>query len=164
MLVDKLRKNVRIYGPYVRKDGRKHVIVYDGVTRRTVSYPKWLMEQHLGRFLNDDETVDHIDRDFTNNTISNLQILTRSKHASLDAKRVKKVTVSCIECGVSMVREPKRLHENASNGKAGPFCKSCAGRYGTDLQNKRIARKPAQKAVPRENRDYYFLDKKKSKW
>jgi hypothetical protein len=43
---------MKIYGPYTRKDGRKHVIVhYDGGRIRTVSYPKWLMEQHLGREL-----------------------------------------------------------------------------------------------------------------
>ena len=33
------------------------------------------MENHLGRLLEDWETVDHIDNDETNDEISNLQIL-----------------------------------------------------------------------------------------
>ena len=38
---------MKIYGPYTRKeDNRQHVIIIDGEKRRTVSYPKFLMEQH----------------------------------------------------------------------------------------------------------------------
>jgi len=65
----------KVYGPYTREDGRKHVIHYDGKTRRTQSYPRYLMEQHLGRELLPNETVDHINEDFTDDRIENLQLL-----------------------------------------------------------------------------------------
>src|SRR5580704_15869782 len=55
VLQDKLRPNVLVHGPYLRKDGRKHVVLYwrenDARRRQTISYPKWLMEQHVGRTL-----------------------------------------------------------------------------------------------------------------
>ncbi len=70
---------MRIYGPYKRKDGRKHVvIIYEDGTRQTKSYPRLMMEQHLGRGLTKEETVDHINNDFTDDRIENLQILSLS--------------------------------------------------------------------------------------
>lgn len=73
---------MKIQGPYKRKDGRKHVIYYDPVInlRRTVSYPRHLMMVHLDRELEYWETVDHIDEDFTNDDMDNLQILTRAEN------------------------------------------------------------------------------------
>jgi hypothetical protein len=71
---------MKVYGPYKRKDGRLHVIIYNlnTKTRKTISYPKYLMENHLDITLNKNETVDHIDEDITNNDINNFQILTRT--------------------------------------------------------------------------------------
>ena len=40
--------------------------------RITLSYPKYLIEVHLDRYLEKEETVDHIDGNFLNNVISNL--------------------------------------------------------------------------------------------
>lgn len=45
--------------------------------QRRVSYPKWLMEKHLGRPLNKSEVVYHIDQDMMNNDLSNLEVITR---------------------------------------------------------------------------------------
>ena len=53
------------------------VIVNDDKTKTTISYPKWIMEQKLGRKLGPDETVDHIDDNPFNNDPSNFQILSR---------------------------------------------------------------------------------------
>ena len=48
----------RLLGPYMRPDGRKHFIVVkpDG-SRTTLSYPKYLMEQALGRLLKSAHSV-----------------------------------------------------------------------------------------------------------
>lgn len=149
----------KVYGPYTRKDGRKHVVLYDGTKRQTVSYPKWLMEQHIGRELTPDETVDHKDRNFTNNSLDNLQILTRAEHTSLDVRRVKVVEVVCIGCSKKLVRRGGDVHGNAKAGKAGPFCRPCAGTYGANVRNKRIEKLPPQGEIPIEDREYYFKDK-----
>jgi len=47
---------MKVYGPYTRKDGRQHVILYENGTRKTVSYPKYLLETKLGRPLDSNET------------------------------------------------------------------------------------------------------------
>ena len=73
----------KIYGPYETSLGRIFVILQSSITRkrRTISYPKLLLEIHIGRILVGDETTDHIDGDFKNNSLDNLRILTRSENA-----------------------------------------------------------------------------------
>lgn len=44
-----------------------------------------LMEQAIGRRLADDECVHHIDHDKHNNSLDNLQLMTKSEHARLHA-------------------------------------------------------------------------------
>ena len=77
---------MKVYGPYTRPDGRQHVIlIFEDGQRRTVSYPKYLMEQKLGRELDPDlETINHKNGDFTDNRWENLEILSRVDHAHLD--------------------------------------------------------------------------------
>ena len=123
---------MKVYGPYTRKDGRQHVILYSDGVRKTVSYPKFLVENHIGRSLNIDETIDHIDGDFSNNDMNNLRIVGRSEHCSDDVIRRKHIEMECVECGVTFTGDWK--HRNRK--KAGPFCsKSCSGKYGARVQN-----------------------------
>lgn len=100
---------IKTYGPYTRPDGRKHVVIYDNVTgkKTTMSYPKYLMEQHLGRKLEDWETVDHIDEDFTNDDLSNLQILSRQANASKASKGPTMITVVCPACKIEFTLEAR---------------------------------------------------------
>lgn len=63
-----------IYGPYDHNNRLRLVMVNKVTGKKTsISYAKYLMEVHLGRYLKSDETVDHIDNDYTNNHISNLR-------------------------------------------------------------------------------------------
>jgi hypothetical protein len=50
----------KVYGPYKRDDGRYHVVVvFVDNKKKIISYPKYQMEQKLGRELDPDlETVD----------------------------------------------------------------------------------------------------------
>lgn len=147
---------MKVFGPYKRKDDRSHVIIIDGKKRRTVSYPKYIMEQHLGRILDKNETVHHTDGDFTNNDLSNLEIIDRKTHIIQDVIRVEKVKVKCIWCKIEMVRRAADIDWNSKQGCAGPFCKSCAGVYGTMIQNGLIKKKlKAQKRIPKSERKYY---------
>lgn len=81
-------ENYKVFGFYVRKDNRKIVILQslEDSKLKTVSYPKFLIEQHLGRYLTKDETVDHINADFTDDKIENLQILSRAENAAKSFK------------------------------------------------------------------------------
>jgi len=102
------------------------------------------MEQFLKRTLSKEECVDHIDRNKLNDVIENLQILNRSNHSSLDAKRAKVVLLNCISCSAVMSRRASQVKANSKKGKAGPFCKSCGGKYGTEVQNGREEKLDAQ--------------------
>lgn len=142
-----------VYGPYSRSDGRKIVIVKDVDGKsRTVSYPKWIMEQHLGRKLNPEtETCDHIDRDKHNNDINNLRLVPRSQHSADDTRRVKLVEFECSMCGNKFERSPRLIRDKAKKGKAGPFCsRACAGSYARKLQLKQIDKQDAQTHIESE--------------
>ena len=60
----------RIYGPYLRKDGRMTVVLSDGRTTSSRQLARVRLDASLARRLVDDETVDHLDNDFTNDHIS----------------------------------------------------------------------------------------------
>ena len=50
----------------------------------------YIIEQHIGRKLLPNEVVHHIDKDKTNNNISNLLLLTQSEHSKLHRELDKK--------------------------------------------------------------------------
>lgn len=98
-------EGMKCYGPYTRKDGRQIVILKTpGIkNNRTVSYPKYIVECYLGRYLDNDETVDHIDGNFLNNDIDNLRVVPRSEHVR--SHQVHKVAQNriCPICGCEFV-------------------------------------------------------------
>lgn len=144
---------MKVHGPYKQKSGRQFVIVIedDGV-RRTVSYPKWLLELQLGRRLDPDlETVDHIDSNFDNNNLDNLRIMPRNEHSSEDTRRVKHVKFNCAWCKNEFERSPRLVRDKARKNKAGPFCsRTCAGKYSRKLQLKLIDKFDTQPIIDSE--------------
>lgn len=123
---------MKVFGPYTRKDGRKHVILYElNKVRRTVSYPKFLLEQKLGIQLNKNETVDHINNDYTNDDFSNLQVLTRADNIR-KSNIAKIINVSCGWCGNNftlLLRVYKYRITNKNKSKR-VFCSvSCGSKY-----------------------------------
>ena len=92
----------KVYGPYIRKDGRYVVILKTpGSTsdHKTISYPKYLVECALGRYLNSNETVDHIDGNFSNNDLSNLRVIDRAEHCRSHTLQKQRITSKCVICG-----------------------------------------------------------------
>jgi hypothetical protein len=134
-------KDAKIYGPYTRKDGRKHIIaIYPDGAKITVSYPRYLLEMKLGRFLDENEEVDHNDLDFTNDSLDNLVIREPIEHRELDARRLKPQTFMCPVCYRVFVLEGQTLHnvltEQRRKNTTGPYCsRSCAGK-GSRIQNR----------------------------
>lgn len=135
-----------VNGPYASKknNGRKFVsmVLKDG-SKRFVSYPKFLVEVLLGRRLHAiEETIDHLDGDFDNNTWKNLRVIDKSNHARQDSGRKQRdVQVSCVWCSKKFLRPPKKLKASRRGNHAGPFCsKQCSGSYSTDLMYGRIRR------------------------
>lgn len=122
---------MKVYGPYLRKDGRKHVVlVKDDGTRTTKSYPRVVMENFLGRELLPEETVDHINGDFTNDSIENLQLLSLEENARKSVVSAEYIQLVCKHCKVEFSRR-KCIEERRVNIRKmdGPFCsKSCVGK------------------------------------
>ena len=123
---------MKIYGPYTRKDGRKHVIIiHDDGRRQTKSYPRLIMEQHLGRELTEEETVDHINNDFTDDRIENLQLLSLAENASkaMIGREAKMYSFTCPYCGKEAEKFLNNVIGNAKKGRKGPYCsRSCASK------------------------------------
>ncbi len=146
--------NFKVFGPYVRKeDGRSIVIIIDrNGKRRTVSYPKWLLEVQLGRKLDpNNETVDHIDSNIDNNNLDNLRIIPRHEHSADDTRRVKHVKFQCAWCDKEFERSPRLIRDKARKNKAGPFCsRTCAGKYSRMLQLKLIDKFDTQPVIDSE--------------
>lgn len=125
---------------YKCKDGRTRV--YDPETKKVRSYPRYLMEQHLGRPLSDDEDVHHIDENPSNNDISNLEIIMHGEHQRRHSQKYfdKKIYCSC--CGKEFVWTSKQQSDHARNTRRSNrkdtglvFCsKRCAGIYGRKVQ------------------------------
>ncbi len=134
-----LSKIKKTYGPYTRSDGRQHVciILIDG-SRLTRSYPKYLKELELGRELDVDlETIDHKDRDFSNDSPDNIQVMSRSDNSKKSVLRRKDTFDNCVWCEKYFELTISQVKNRCSN-RAGPFCsRSCAGKYGAELQNGR---------------------------
>lgn len=131
-------ENYRFYGPYTAKDGRLRIIGVDSnKVKHTISYPKYLMEQHLGRYLEDNEQVDHIDGNPLNNNINNLQIKLLGEHQALDSWRNKDVLVCCAFCGKPFIIKGSELHSKNRKDRhqSGYYCsRSCSGKYGRMIQ------------------------------
>jgi hypothetical protein len=136
-----------VLGPYFRPDGRQHVILNNAKApkgtkdkTKTISYPKALKEVELKEKLKPDETVDHHDRDFTNDKLSNLKVKSKSIHASQDALRVTVKPINCPECSnLFTPNVNQRNKQHAGKGQAGPFCsKVCVGKYGARVRNEGV--------------------------
>ena len=127
---------MKVYGPYLRQDGRKHVILINPETgeRKTQSYPRYLMEAHLGRELLPDEEVDHIDNDYSNNSLDNLQLLNKVDNCRKEMLRPhRKAKWYNFVCPVCLKDATIPLSQYKSNqlkkGKSGPYCsRHCAGK------------------------------------
>lgn len=133
-------ENYKIYGPY-EHGGRLRIIGVDKDGKRhTISYPKYLMELHIQRYLEEDEQIDHIDGNPLNNNIENLQILKLGEHQKLDVLRNKDIKVNCTYCGKEFTIKGNSLHcrNRKDKHQSGYFCsRQCTGKYGKEIQLKK---------------------------
>ncbi len=78
-----------VNGPYLHENGRRFVILTCGKhIRKTTSYARYLMEKSLGRILTNTEEVDHINEDFTDDRLENLQVISKLENIERSKKDV----------------------------------------------------------------------------
>jgi hypothetical protein len=126
--------NISIYSC---RDGRTRVYLKD--EKRVISYPRYLMEQKIGRKLLDDEQVHHKDGNPLNNAIENLEIKLYREHQREHATKYCDVIVKCHWCGNEFLWTAKQQRTFYGNIKRKnrksitnePFCsKQCIGSFG----------------------------------
>ena len=119
------------YTIYTNKDNRTRI--YDKETKKVISYPRFLMAEKLGRPLNPDEQVHHIDGNPLNNDFSNLEVLSSTEHARLHGTKYHDTIAICAYCGNEFLWTAKSQlyfngNRNRGHSKSGPYCsKKCAG-------------------------------------
>lgn len=57
-----------------------------------------IMENHLGRVLNDNELVHHINENTKDNRIENLEVVTNKKHVGIHHRKAKFIILECAFC------------------------------------------------------------------
>jgi len=111
-------------------------IIFPDKSRTTTSYARYLMSVKLGRKLDINEQVDHIDEDKTNDDINNLQILSNydnvQKHLDIKNKRSVMIQLTCPICKITFERSPQRVNFKLKQGKQ-PTC----GKYCGDEMRRR---------------------------
>ena len=85
------------FNVYTGTDGR--VRCYSKLTHKGTSYPRILMEIKLGRKLNENEQVHHIDENPLNNNYNNLKILLLGEHQRIHSTKYHDKEVICPCCG-----------------------------------------------------------------
>jgi len=131
---------MRIYGPYQAKDKRYRCLIkHDDGTKTTISYPRLIMENYLGKILLPEQDVHHKDGNVENNDISNLKVILKSEHVrNHSIKYTESINVLCFYCGVIFILLPirqMRRKQEEKRGKSGPFCsRICSGKYGSDMR------------------------------
>lgn len=107
------------------------MVFYADGSKSTTQYARYLIEQHLGRLLVGDETVDHINGDRTDDRLENLQVLSLSENAAKSAVDPEWFEFNCPVCGIACKKRANKVRHNRKQGKAGPFCgRSCAAKSG----------------------------------
>ena len=140
------------YTVFNGSDGR--VRAFDKQTQSTVSFPRIIMENYLGRKLLQTEDVHHIDGNPSNNDISNLEVIDRTVHLKRHADKTRKKfydkEMICPVCNKKFIWTAKQQHskyrkeEWAEKESAGPFCsKHCQGLYGTAIQHNKTVFQPS---------------------
>lgn len=134
-------KDCTIYGPYRNTDDNRARIVIKFPNGRctTRSYPKYLMELYLGRYLTENEQVHHKDENVLNDTIDNFEIKLLGEHQREHRLKYKQeITAECEYCKILFMLSPRQqitLKANQARGKTGPFCsRRCVGKYGREQQ------------------------------
>lgn len=113
-------------GHKITKDYKGHLVCSGGRVHRLI------MEKHLGRKLSKKEIVHHIDGNRQNNSLGNLEVLTRSEHSKLHSRRRWKghrVNSRCSVCG-KRISKPMYYIQKYYNGdiedyKKRGMCRNC---------------------------------------
>ena len=123
---------MNVLGPYRNNCNRLFVRVGENGKYKTISYPKYLMEQSLGCPLAPAEDVHHIDGNPENNDLNNLQIKSHGEHQRAHSlKYPLEIHSTCAHCGKDFIlSRDQRLKHNKGCFSEFYCSKRCSGYAG----------------------------------
>ena len=131
----------------VSKGQYKYAVVKNHPKRTKNGYVllhRIIMENYLGRLLEDDEIVHHLDYNKLNNKLSNLELMLSIEHVKLHMKdKVRKyVLLKCPWCNIEF-ELPQNNSFLIKKGKYPCSCcsKSCRGKLYSFIQNNGLTNK-----------------------
>lgn len=150
----------------INPEGRRNVLLYDSKKENgknsTVSYARYLMAVHLGRYLNKEEQVDHINGNRLDDYIENLQILTRKENNLKTAieRGATKVIVDlkCPGCGITFSKAYNQTHY-VKGGNYTSCSRTCSGKIGHLFSKEEIV-EIGEKQILKKYRKVHAFDKK----
>lgn len=122
----------------INKEPRRNVILFNSNSdRTTISYAKYLMSVSLGRILNREEIVDHINGDKLDDRLENFQIICNRDNvakAVIQNKISRRyVRYECV-CGKIFERERKNSNLVPSLKNKQCYCsRRCSGLYSKKI-------------------------------
>ena len=135
---------MKIINTYVCKDGRVRAYCeLDDGRKTTLSYPRILMVQSLGRPLKPYEDVHHIDGNPQNNDLNNLEIINHTTHIKKhNPKKYYDKEMICDVCGKSFIWTSDKqstyyIDKHRKKNRIISCSRSCSAKYGRQEQLKR---------------------------
>lgn len=95
-----------------------------------------VVENHIGRLLEDDEIVHHIDGNKKNNAIENLELMLKADHSRQHGieNGVTMVELKCVECGCTFHRDRRQSHLSKPKNTYTACGRSCNGKFSRKKQ------------------------------
>lgn len=122
----------KIYGPYINRKQKRSfvVVVFNDGSKKTMSNARLILSKKCGRWLEEKETVDHIDDNPLNDSDENLQILSLADNIRKSMIPAKIYKFNCPICGEYTEKPLSKVLHNRKQQKAGPFCgKKCSRQW-----------------------------------
>jgi len=115
---------------YTDSQERKIVsLICEDGTRTSTSYARYLMSCSLNRYLHENEEVDHINEDKTDDRLENLQILSPLKNKKKSNKTGRKyVSMICPVCKSNFEKEYRQTNMGKKTGSYQTCSRSCGGK------------------------------------
>lgn len=124
----------------LNNQGRQVVdLVNDNSDRTTTSYARYLMGVKLGYIVPEHLDVDHIDDDKTNDSVNNLQLITRQQNITKASLVLKEERTSyrynCAYCETEFLLTEDRVNYRSKTSTTGlAFCsRSCNAKYSLEI-------------------------------
>lgn len=188
LLEEYMLHDLEKHKPVIKKSKKGNIIyicMEVNIKNKKYKYARLLIENYLNKKLTPNEVVHHINRNTLDNRISNLQIMTKSKHNSLHSsgknnamygKRSpnwKRIKINCLFCGKEIYKKAysiklykkhfcsnkcARKYNNKTPIKC-PVCKKITLKFPSEVKrNRRFCSLSCAYNYKKSNPNLYYTD------